>query len=334
MKYIEIIDKIRELNPGIKIITGDPNTDKKAYYRIYATADGKRLELPKDVHLVDNSTSVEVDEDEYALEIENLLEPEMRLAEALGFRVIKAKEPDIWGNVIWNIKNSEGAIVGYIECYQERVYDKANGDFYLKNWYEMSIETSRYGYKSKREIYDRNDNLVVDSIPKIEMRVTESSGKVSDIEFSIEDGTLRLYAPYKTSESRVLECLDYEDGNMYRYLHQENSKDSKYHSHYEIIGRYNPESGSTHVDFSETGKNNGPYKFKGTPEELAKENKKGIEFFNNVRAWLKNYLSLNDEDMFSILISDDVIEKYNLSMFFGETDKTKKGDKELEKADL
>ena len=63
MKYIEIIDKIRELNPGIKIITGDPNTDKKAYYRIYATADGRRLELPKDVHLVDNSTSVEVDED-------------------------------------------------------------------------------------------------------------------------------------------------------------------------------------------------------------------------------------------------------------------------------
>lgn len=333
MKYIEIIDEIRRKNPGIKIIIGDPNTDKKAYYRIYAAASGSKLELPKDVHFVNNGVSVEVDEDEYALEIKNLLEPEMRLAEALGFRVVKAKELDFYGNVIWNIKNSEGDTVGYIKCFQERVYDKATEDFYLKDWYEMSIETSRYGYKSKREIYDRNDNLIVDSIPKIEMRVTESSGKVSDIDFSIEDGTLRLYAPYKTSESRVLECLDYEDGNMYRYLHQENSKDSKYHSHYEIIGRYNPKSGSTHVDFSETGKNNGPYKFKGTPEELAKENKKGIEFFNNVRNWLKDYLSL-DEDIFSILISEDVIEKYNLSMFFGGADIDKKGDKELEKTDL
>ena len=89
-------------------------------------------------------------------------------------------------------------------------------------------------------------------------------------------------------EFRDVENLGYKDGDRYRYLHQTNSTVNIYH--YEIIGMYKPESGYTYVEFSEIGKNNGPYEFHGTPEELAKENHKGIEFFDNVKAWLKNYL--------------------------------------------
>lgn len=63
MTFIEIVNEIRKLNPGVEILLGNPDRDIRAYYRLFTSVPNKKLKLPKGVkNYIDDKTQYNEDD--------------------------------------------------------------------------------------------------------------------------------------------------------------------------------------------------------------------------------------------------------------------------------
>ena len=276
--------------------------------------------------------------------IQDNLEREKRLVELLGYSLIG---PD--GSNRWLIVDENKNQVGYIQY--KKLYNANEKKGYKKTFgYHTEIDSSNIKFELTRKLTDRNGRILDNygysfdikrdsqDVDHVEMNMgdfpylTIWSSKYGFMCFDISSRGLHLNYKsntdnFKLEETIIYENLNYKNEYVYQIHYCQNKynlsdDNSKGSTTREISGAYiRGYNKQNTLEINEKTWVNGHLRtnrqniVEGTVKEMVVKHEMGIDSFNHFR-FLINQIIPFKEDVISAIVSDDIIQKRGLSMFF------------------
>ncbi len=281
--------------------------------------------------------------------IQHNLDKEERLIELLGYSIVGTNNPNRWF-----ILDKDQNQVGYIQY--KKLHNANSKKGYVKNFgYHTFINSSNIFYEFSRQLTDKygnvpdninyeysldikRDNQEVDHV-EINIGYYPSlsvwSEKYGFIHFKVDSRGLFLNFKSKTENFNIEEVLIYRnrDGNKeYTYqitycnkdhkLFDDNNKGTKTRKISGIQLYYDENrlriSETTWID--KKLRTNRENIVEGTVEEMVSKHQMGIDCFSHFR-YLINQIIPSNEDVISVIVSDDNVKQINLSLLFPDREK-------------
>ena len=275
------------------------------------------------------------------------LEKEKRLIELLGYNIVG---PD--GSNRWHIIDENQNQVGYIQY--KKLYNGNSKKGYAKVFgYHTFIDSPSINYEFSRQLNDKKGNIIdradgnyIFDIKRdnqeadhVEMCISDDPSLIiwskehGYIYFSINYQRLYLNFKSKTDNFNIEEVLIYKNVDKYhndkKYVYQirycrkphELSDNNYKRTTREISGTQYYDDDENQLRISEKTwvgrklRTNRDSVVEGTIEEMAIKHQMGIDSFSHFRFLINQIIPFNEE-VISTIISDDIVKKYNLSIFF------------------
>ena len=276
--------------------------------------------------------------------VEHNLEKEKKLLDLLGYTLVGPNNSNRW--IILDENQKE---VGYIQ------YKKLYGGNVKKGkpkifGYQTFIDSSKIKYDSTRELVDeeykdtyyqfdiKRTDQDVDHVEMYDGSLHVWSKDYGFISFMISSNGLYLNFKRQTDKFNIEELLTYRNSNdmddWKEYAYQKgycpkeielSDSSSEGRTTLEVSAVEYPHD-REHLTISRKKWVEGELKFKeektiaGTIAERAARHKFGIKSFNRFRTIINQIMPFQ-KDILSILVTEDMINQYNLSIYFGSPEK-------------
>lgn len=281
------------------------------------------------------------------------LEKEIRLVELLGYNIVG---PD--GSNRWLIVDEEQNKVGFIQ-YKKLYNGNPKKGYTTVFGYQTFIDSPNISCDFSRQLNDKNGNILDSTDGNYSFDIKRNSQESDHVEMNIKDypsltvwskeyGYINFHVNYqglylnfksKTDNFNIEEVLvynnndnEYADNKEYVYQVRYCKKGSEL-SDDNPKGRTTREiSGTQHyydenqLRISEKTWVDGKLRTKrdsvveGTVEEMAVKHQMGIDCFKHFRFLINNIIPFN-EDVISVIVSNDEVRQSNLSIFFPDYEK-------------
>ena len=281
------------------------------------------------------------------------LEKEKRLIELLGYSIVG---PD--GSNRWLIVDGNQNQVGYIQY--KKLHNGNNKKGYAKVFgYHTFIDSPSVSCEFSRQLNDKKGNILDSTDGNYSFDIKRDNQEADHVEMNIRDypsltigskehGFINFHIDYqglylnfksKTDNFNIEEVLIYKN------------VDNKYHNDKEYVyqisycnkaselsddnpkGRTTREISGTQHYYDENQlrisektwvgeklRTNRDSIVEGTVEEMATKHQMGIDCFNHFRFLINQIIPFN-EDVISVIVSDDKVKQSNLSIFFPDYEK-------------
>lgn len=281
------------------------------------------------------------------------LEKEKRLVELLGYSIVG---PD--GSNRWLIVDENQNQVGYIQY--KKLYNRNSKKGYAKDFgYHTFIDSPSINCEFSRKLNDKEGNIVDSTDGNYSFDIKRDNQETNHVEMNIKDfpsltigsiehGFIDFHIDYqglylnfksKTDNFNIEEVLiyknvdnEYHNDKEYVYqisycnkAHKLSDDNSKGRTTREISGiqHYYGENQlriSEKTWVGEELRTNRDSVVEGTVEEMAAKHQMGIDCFSHFRFLINQIIPFN-EDIISVIVSDDKVKQSNLSIFFPDYEK-------------